>query len=1590
MLNLNTSPYNDDFNPQNNYLRILFRPSYAIQARELTQLQTAIQSQMGSFGSNIFTNGSRVLDAQLHYGNKANSLLVTDTTMDLNANITNIYKYFNIDPTVISLADLATISKQQGYVSARNGVKGLTFTSGNATLRVIAVYPNTSTASACIVCQSLSGVHLTDNTTYTSTTTGQTFTTILTNSVSNAAYYAISNGVFFINGLFVYVEQQTTIVSQFNNSPTVQVGLSIQDGIVTSDIDSSLLDPANGTTNFNAPGADRYQVNLILTTQPINTANPINSASAINYINLATLTNGTITAQNTTSTYSVINDTLAKRTYDEAGDFTVVPFGIQFRDHPTDPTMFQVGLEAGNAYVHGYQYQTIATTWINNKRARNTGNVVNNALQTTFGNYINMDSSVGTFRGVPPVLIEDTVQLWNAVSGGAQVGTAKVRMLYRVVGTQYQMYLTDINMTSGSFSAIRTVKYASSQWDVSLSGGIAVLNNPTDNNLLFTQNYQTLTNFTSQTFSYIKQFTVVSALWVSNGLTGSSGANTASNIAPATGDDYLPPNDVSTFAPYIVVNNSTGAMQVITNVTVTAGGSVSITVANSAGGSLSDCTVYAPTFRAVSSPRTKTLNTNNITIPATGATSYNLVGLSSDVGGARNYYDIQNIVHIYNSAAPTVDIASSFALNGGQTDNYYGVGSITWIGSGAAPSAVNLSVVFSSFDHSNDPSGTGYFTVNSYNSVSYATIPSYTSSVSSATYALSDVIDFRPTINDTVGIPTFKSQALPIPFGFGSEFIASYAYYLPRNDKIVLTKDQQFIILNGVPSLKPITPDSLSNAMTLYTLSIPAYTFHSTDVTSLYVENKRYTMRDIGGLDSRIGRVEYYTSLTLLEKQTNDTVILDPNGTTAFKNAISVDEFAGHSIGNVTNPEYKCAIDYDEQILRPSFVSRNYGMGNPIGGTVSSANILTLPYTTSIFIDQPLASGTIGVVPCDVSSWIGHTSLVPSSDVWYDQTNAPVVVQNVAKSNNNWSLLGAGAFGTAWNDWTNNWAGKLAINSLTDSLITSSLFNANARTGMNKSVLSLGMSTTSSSKVVNNTVAHHMRQIPISFAATGMKPFTVVNAYFDSVAVVTSPSVLTTDATGAISGTFTIPAGVKVGTRVFLLTDTTPNDVNATTTSFAQFTSNGATTTLNKLKPVQTPSLTAAAPVVSFPVDPLAESFTISAKQYPNGLFLSSIDLYFSTKSSTLPIALQIRPMENGFPSATNAIPLSEVILAPSQVNIAVNQYNPQITDHTRFQFPAPIYLAAGDYCFTLNSATTEYQVYVGTMGDNVYSSNNIISKQPNVGTMFKPQSAATWTSTPSTDLMFRLNQCVFSSSANVTFTNTTNSFTDTFNYALMNVNPASTEFSTASIAWQKQGIPLGSSLESLSSINTGVNLELPSLYQIQGSATNQFGLSATLSTNDTNISPIIELNRLSVILVENVINNFSLITNETGYNTGNALAKYVSTPVTLAAGFESSGLNIAFDAYLPGISDVYVYYKTANTGAQVNFTSMGWTLLSGTSGSIQSNASRLDSDVNYTTYTFKTPNTIPLYNIFAVKLVMVGDALNVPNIKDLQLVAYS
>ena len=86
--NFNVSPYFDDYDTEKNFYRLLFRPSTAVQARELTQIQSIIQDQIERFGNHIFKDGSIIDGVAITYHSKLPYISLVDQ-LDANGLNTN-------------------------------------------------------------------------------------------------------------------------------------------------------------------------------------------------------------------------------------------------------------------------------------------------------------------------------------------------------------------------------------------------------------------------------------------------------------------------------------------------------------------------------------------------------------------------------------------------------------------------------------------------------------------------------------------------------------------------------------------------------------------------------------------------------------------------------------------------------------------------------------------------------------------------------------------------------------------------------------------------------------------------------------------------------------------------------------------------------------------------------------------------------------------------------------------------------------------------------------------------------------------------------------------------------------------------------------------------------------------------------------------------------------------------------------------------------------------------------------------------------------------------------------------------------------
>ena len=214
-LNFNVAPWYDDFDASKNYHRILFKPGFAVQARELTQAQTILQDQITKFADNIFKQNSPVTGGQV--------------TTNLLCNYIKLQSSYQGTTIDLDLFDGQLIQDTTGLITAR----------------VLGIVPGTGETGVgdppTLVVSYNSGNRFTANSLLKISLTN-TFAQVSTeaDAVGNSSVASIDQGVFYISsnykntegltvsyGSFVQVNPQTTVLSKYSSSPNARVGLNI-------------------------------------------------------------------------------------------------------------------------------------------------------------------------------------------------------------------------------------------------------------------------------------------------------------------------------------------------------------------------------------------------------------------------------------------------------------------------------------------------------------------------------------------------------------------------------------------------------------------------------------------------------------------------------------------------------------------------------------------------------------------------------------------------------------------------------------------------------------------------------------------------------------------------------------------------------------------------------------------------------------------------------------------------------------------------------------------------------------------------------------------------------------------------------------------------------------------------------------------------------------------------------------------------------------------------------------------------------------------------------------------------------------------
>ena len=269
---LNVSPYFDDFDETDNFNRVLFRPGFAIQARELTQLQSSFQNQIEKFGSHVFAEGAMVIPGGTVLNTQFYSLKLASTFA---SETVDPSQYFNTTtPVTITGATTGVTAVVIGFDAATTTDQPTLYlrylSTGTDNETVVFADGENISANAGITHVTSYSSNIASATTFTSS-----FSAAAGSSRANLASstgpasrkgsaVTIQAGVYYIRGMFTVCTEETLVLDKYSNTPSYRVGFTVTENLVTPESDTTLLDNSTGSSNFAAKGAHRLQVSLAL------------------------------------------------------------------------------------------------------------------------------------------------------------------------------------------------------------------------------------------------------------------------------------------------------------------------------------------------------------------------------------------------------------------------------------------------------------------------------------------------------------------------------------------------------------------------------------------------------------------------------------------------------------------------------------------------------------------------------------------------------------------------------------------------------------------------------------------------------------------------------------------------------------------------------------------------------------------------------------------------------------------------------------------------------------------------------------------------------------------------------------------------------------------------------------------------------------------------------------------------------------------------------------------------------------------------------------------------------------------------------
>jgi hypothetical protein len=1315
---LNVDPYYDDFSEEKQFNRILFKPAKAVQARELTQLQTILQKQVERFGSNIYKEGTIISGINLTARDDLFYVKISDQSGFTNP---GLYDQVKGDDGITT--SYIITGQTSGLVAEI--IKGKTgFQTQDPDLKTFFVkYLNTAQDGDTDVKQFQAGESLVITDKFNVQQITLTAATVA-NNVGRSFGVSCEEGVIFQKGHFIFVDNQFIIVSKYTNTPgTVSVGFAIQENLISSNNDTSLLDNASGFNNENAPGADRLQ--LVPTLVSYNTATePTEFFALIRYVD------GNPVRIRDRTEFNSINSELARRTYDESGNY--VTRGLNVTLEQSGSNAFVV-VSPGKAYVYGNEVINVSAKRLLINPNTLTQSKANQYTGVSYGQYYTYNHTTG--QVLDAFAIDGT--RYNIRNGSTVIGSCSIANV-----TPGKIYVYAISRISGQENTVPTkigntvLTNTGTIYEVNSSGKV------------FDGGKSGMNSISAVTMVQRKRLAITST-------------SATLVLAPTSTEQPLTTNIFAVNATNNVITATASVTGTSVTVTLATGNAVFLyydaIVSGIQHDSLEDLdvyvkSVYANGFATLGLPNAiQLLEVVDQFGTGTDITSkFRLVNNQKD-----HFYDISNITLKAGETLSNSNLRIRVKVL--RRTSVVGSGYLT-INSYSNISADSKQLI-KSFTGKN---GIEFNLLNTYDFRPYA----------------SPVVAY--TIG-TAGAPTAYIVSTTVVAGIqpstDSSISATQSYYMSRIDSVVLDEFGVISLYKGGEAENPSRP-AISGLYALNNVYIPGNQLKISGNNSIKlqdVSNKTYTMRDIGNIEKKIDRLVDLVSISLLETDTKDIFIPDASGLNRFKNGILVDSFKDLAGGEIADPEFKAAIDKTRTVATPSVTQFpiDLKIGSSSGAnTFQDVATLADSGTRVTLINQPYATSFRNCVS-NFYSYQGRTSILPPFDAGYNVIKNPAVEFEID-------------FATPLLDLVNNIQELIPLVRESSSAVERGLTTTTTtRTSRLTSTVSDQFSTAVGNFVTDINMKPYIQSREVKILVTGLRPNARHYFYFQqspvdahvypgSINLTTvgtsteynvanvqiaglKSAAVRTNAEGTLTAVFMIPKDTFfVGENTLEIVDVdTYSSIDSAKTSYTKATYRAFNFDIGKSDlnfTTRTVDFGIETTVVqrqftrAAPTDPIAQTFKIRTGQ-ANGssvVMLSDLDIYFKSKSVTLGVTLEIREVVNGYPSST-VLPFGRKHLRANQINVSDTSLLA-----TNFAFKNPVKLnLEKEYCFVVipDANAPDFLIWTAKVGGTDVSSGVAITNDWGDGVLFTSTNDSAWKSYQDEDIKFSINRYDFATS---------------------------------------------------------------------------------------------------------------------------------------------------------------------------------------------------------------------------------------------------